>query len=356
MRARTLTSRTLIEHFLERVHRLDPVLRSFLTVTEARALADADRADRELSRGRVRGPLHGIPYALKDIFDVVGIPTTCNSALTLHRVPDVDAAVEERLREGGGVLLGKLNTHEFALGGPSNDLPFPPARNPWHLDHFTGASSSGSGVAVAAGLVPVSIGSDTSGSIRGPAAHCGVAGLKPTYGLVSRRGAFPLSYALDHCGPFGRTVGDLALALDVVAGHDPLDPGSVRAARPAASYATGLDGGVAGLRVGYARELFDRVGLADREVGAAVDDAAMRLAALGAHVDQVTLPDFERFNACGRVLLAAEAYAVHEHDLRRRPEAFGQGRVRGSMSSRADAGRRGTQAGRAARPSLRGGA
>jgi aspartyl-tRNA(Asn)/glutamyl-tRNA(Gln) amidotransferase subunit A len=184
---------------------LDGRLNAFVLVTRDRAIADAERADGELQAGIDKGPLHGIPYALKDIYATAGIRTTCHSKLLIDHVPTQDCAVEAKLRAGGAVLLGKLATHEFAFGGPSFDLPFPPARNPWNPDCFTGGSSSGSGAAVAAGFTRVAMGSDTGGSIRGPAFFCGVVGLKPSYGLVSRRGVFPLSYTLDHCGPLTAT-------------------------------------------------------------------------------------------------------------------------------------------------------
>ena len=201
LRAGTLSSTTLTQHALSRIASLDPLLHAFVLVTKERALADAERADRELKSGIDKGPMHGIPYALKDIYATAGIRTTCHSKLLIDNVPVEDSVVEAKFKAGGAVLLGKLATHEFAIGGPSFDLPFPPARNPWNLDHFTGGSSSGSGAAVAAGLVRMAMGSDTGGSIRGPAFYCGTVGIKPTYGLVSRRGVFPLSYTLDHCGP-----------------------------------------------------------------------------------------------------------------------------------------------------------
>ncbi|KUL22696.1 hypothetical protein ADL12_41615 [Streptomyces regalis] len=175
-------------------------MHAFIRVTEEQALTDAARADAELGSGTDLGPLHGIPYALKDIIDVAGVPTTCNSRLCLDNVPARDAEVQARLRAAGGVLLGKVGTVEFALGGPGFDLPFPPPRNPWNPDHFTGGSSAGSGSAVGGGLTRIALGSDTGGSIRSPAANCGAVGIRPTYGLVSRRGVYPLSYALDHVG------------------------------------------------------------------------------------------------------------------------------------------------------------
>jgi aspartyl-tRNA(Asn)/glutamyl-tRNA(Gln) amidotransferase subunit A len=317
LRAGELSSTKLTQHALSRIASFDPQLHAFVLVTKERALADAERADREIRYGIDRGPLHGIPYALKDIYATAGIRTTCHSKLLLDNIPTEDSVVAAKLTAGGAVLLGKLATHEFAIGGPSFDLPFPPARNPWQLEHFTGGSSSGSGSAVAAGFVRMAMGSDTGGSIRGPAFYCGTVGIKPTYGLVSRRGVFPLSYTLDHCGPLTWSVEDTALTLQVIAGHDPFDPASADIATP--DFAADIGGGLAGLRLAYPRSFFaTQEGMAP-EVVASLDAAAQRLAELGAKVDEAALPDFELFNACGRVILAAEAYAVHEKDLLARP-------------------------------------
>ena len=230
--------------------------------------------------------------------------------------------VEAKFKAGGAVLLGKLATHEFAIGGPSFDLPFPPARNPWNLDHFTGGSSSGSGAAVAAGLVRMAMGSDTGGSIRGPAFYCGTVGLKPTYGLVSRRGVFPLSYTLDHCGPLAWTVEDAALTMQVIAGHDPLDPAS--ADLPVPDFTGGLGEIWQASKLAYPRSFFATQEGMSPEVIASLDAAAQQLAKLGAKVEEVTLPDFELFNACGRIILTAEAYAIHEQDLLTRPLDYGR--------------------------------
>lgn len=322
LRSGELTSVALTEYTLSRIDRINPSLHAFVHVTYDRALRDAARADSELQAGIDRGPMHGVPYALKDVIDTAEIPTTCHSHLHLDYVPDEDAEVERRLRAGGGVLVGKLATHEYALGGPSFELPFPPARNPWNPDHMPGASSSGAGVAVAAGLVRVAVGTDTSGSIRGPASHCGVIGLKPTYGLVSRRGVFPLSYSLDHVGPLAATAGDAAAALRVMAGYDPQDPGS--SSRPVPDLGDIHPGTLAGLRIGFAREMLRAEPAASAEVIAAVEGAADRLAELGATVEEVTLPPFAHFNACGRVIMAAEGFSVHEENLRRYPERFGR--------------------------------
>jgi aspartyl-tRNA(Asn)/glutamyl-tRNA(Gln) amidotransferase subunit A len=193
LRDGSITSIALTEDALARIIAIDPALNSFITVTADCARADAAAADADFAKGIDNGPIQGVPYALKDIYDTAGIRSTCHSKLRANNVPAADLVVETKFKAQGGVLLGKLATHEFALGGPSFDLPFPPARNPWNREHIPGGSSSGSGAAVAAGLVRMAMGSDTGGSIRGPAAYCGTIGLKPTYGLVSRRGVFPLS-------------------------------------------------------------------------------------------------------------------------------------------------------------------
>lgn len=317
LRAGALSPVALTQHCLARIAALDPRLHAFVLVTKERALADADRADRELKAGVDRGPMHGIPYALKDIYATAGIRTTCHSKLLLDNVPAEDCVVEAKLKSGGAILLGKLATHEFAIGGPSFDLPFPPARNPWNHDHFTGGSSSGSGAAVAAGLVRTAMGSDTGGSIRGPAYYCGTVGLKPTYGLVSRRGVFPLSYTLDHCGPLTCSVEDAALTMQVIAGYDALDPASADLTVP--DFTSGIGRDLAGLKLAYPRSFFATQEDITAEVIASLDASAQQFAKLGAKVEEVELPDFELFNACGRVILIAEAYAIHEKNLLTRP-------------------------------------
>ena len=320
LRDGSVTSAVLTEDALARIARIDGAIDSFITVTADRARADADAADKAFGAGIDRGPMQGIPYALKDIYDTAGIRTTCHSKLRADHVPAADSVVAAKFKATGGVLLGKLATHEFALGGPSFDLPFPPARNPWNPEHIPGGSSSGSGAAVAAGLVRMAMGSDTGGSIRGPAAYCGTVGLKPTYGLVSRRGVFPLSTTLDHCGPLSWSVEDSAVALQTIAGYDPLDPASAEAAAP--DYRAGLRDGVRGLRIGVPRHFFAKEGTS-AEVIAAVDGAAQTLAELGAEVEEITLPEFDLFSVCGRVIMFSEAYAIHEQDFRSRPLDFG---------------------------------
>jgi len=321
LRDGTVTSAALTEDALARIAAVDPKLNSFITVTSDRARADAAAADAAFAEGIDKGPMQGVPYALKDIYDTAGIRSTCHSKLRVDHVPAVDSVVETKFKAQGAVLLGKLATHEFALGGPSFDLPFPPARNPWNYAHIPGGSSSGSGAAVAAGLVRMAMGSDTGGSIRGPAAYCGTIGLKPTYGLVSRRGVFPLSTTLDHCGPLSWTVEDCAITLQTIAGYDALDPASVDI--PIPNYLDGLDRGVEGLRIGLPRHFFAKAEDVSPEVIAAIDRAVATLTKLGADVEEITLPDYDLFNACGRIIMYAEAYAIHEQDFQTRPLDFG---------------------------------
>lgn len=322
LRAGAVTAETLARDALARIASRDGALNAFLLVTEDRALSDARRADNELKIGRDRGPFHGIPYALKDIYDTAGIRTTCHSKLRIDNVPTEDSVAAARLREAGGVLLGKLATHEFAIGGPSFDLPFPPARNPWNPAHVTGGSSSGSGAAVASRMVRIAMGSDTGGSIRGPAAWCGTVGIKPTYGRVSRRGVFPLSWTLDHIGPLTRNVEDAAITLQVLAGHDPSDPASANV--PVADYRADLEKGVAGLRIGIPRAFFATAKATTREVVAELDRIAAALRAAGAVVEDVELPNYDLFSATGRVIMMAEAFAIHEADMRTRLLDYGE--------------------------------
>src|SRR6266571_816994 len=253
-RRRELSPVEVTKALLARIAAHDGKLHSFLRLTEEPALAEAAAAERELMAGTRRGPMHGIPYALKDIIETAGILTTGHSKLRQDHVPASDAELVARLKAGGGIMLGKLATWEFALGGPSWDLPWPPALNPWNPDHVPGGSSSGAGTAVAAGFVPAAVGTDTGGSIRGPAAVCGLAGLKPTYGRVSRRGVFPNTFSMDHCGPLTRSAEDIALFMQVIAGFDPEDPGSEDVAVP--DYPSELKGGVRGLRLGVIEDWY----------------------------------------------------------------------------------------------------
>ena len=213
IRARRVSPVELTQALLDRIERLDPKLNVFIRLDGAAAMEAAKAAEAEIAAGRPRGPLHGVPVGVKDIIDVAGLPTTCHSKILMDNIAAADAVCVARLRGAGAIVLGKLSTHEFAIGGPSFDLPWPPARNPWNPDHHPGGSSSGSGAGIAAGLFPLALGSGTGGSVRNPASACGIVGLKPTYGLVSRRGVFPLSFTLDHVGPLTRSVADNALLL-----------------------------------------------------------------------------------------------------------------------------------------------
>lgn len=306
---------------IARVERHDGRLNAFLRFMPEIALADARRAEAEISAGNWRGPLHGVPYGLKDIIDYAGLPTTAHSAILKDNVATADAVVTQRLRAAGAVFMGKLSTHEFAIGGPCFDLPWPPARNPWNRDYFCGGSSSGSGVATAAGFVPFAIGTDTGGSIRNPSTMCGVTGIKPTYGLVSRRGVFPLAFSLDHVGPLTRTVHDNATVLNVLAGHDGLDPGSV--ARPGVDYTALTGKGLKGLRIGWLKHFYHDDIKADPQMGAAVDAAVMKMQELGAQVTEVKTVALSQFQACNRIIMGSESYAIHQKWLRERPQDYG---------------------------------
>src|SRR5208282_3993859 len=239
---------------LERIEKLNPALNAFITVMAESALAEARAAEAEILRGEWRGPLHGIPIALKDLIDTAGVRTTAASALHKNRIPAQDAEVVRRLRQAGAVIVGKNNLHEFAYGGSSLVSHFGDVHNPWDVGRMAGGSSGGSAAAVAAGLAYAAIGTDTAGSIREPASLCGCVGLKPTYGRVSSRGVIPLSLSLDHVGPFAATVGDAAIVLQAIAGYDSAD--NVSADVPVADYVAALRDGAAGLRVGVPREYF----------------------------------------------------------------------------------------------------
>jgi aspartyl-tRNA(Asn)/glutamyl-tRNA(Gln) amidotransferase subunit A len=315
-----ISAAALVEDSLTRIAAHDKALNSFVLVLAEQARRAARAADRARKSGRARGPLHGVPFGLKDIYETAGIRTTAHSRQLLDHVPNQDSTVARRLKDAGAILVGKLATHEFATGGPAYDLPFPPARNPWNIERFTGGSSSGSGAAVAAGLVPLAMGSDTSGSIRGPAGYCGIAGFKPTYGVVSRSGVIPLANSLDHCGPMAWTVEDCALMLDAIAGPDPADLAS--ADRAPRSVRRGLKSGIAGMRIGVVRHFFERDIEAHPQTAAAIETALKVLRKLGAKLVPLTLPPHQDWDACCRIILYAEAYAIHERDLAERPEKY----------------------------------
>jgi aspartyl-tRNA(Asn)/glutamyl-tRNA(Gln) amidotransferase subunit A len=318
---RELSPVEVTEAYLQRIAAVDDQLQSFVTLTADLARRQAKAAEAEIMRGGPRGPLHGIPYCLKDIVETAGIRTTAQSKLLADHVPAKDSAVAAKLAAAGGILLGKTATWEFAHGGPSWDVLFPPARNPWNTDHHPAGSSSGSGAAVAGGLVPATIGSDTGGSIRGPAAACGIAGLKPTYGLVSRRGVLPNCFSHDHVGPLAWTSEDVAILLSIVAGHDPEDLGSVDL--PAKDYTTGLDAGIAGLIVGVPWRWLEKEAPLTPETRSCFDAALAVFRDLGAEIRAVEPPPMQLFNDAKKVIAMTELYSIHEKDLKTRPELFG---------------------------------
>jgi len=307
---------------IRRTETLDRQLDAYLLLTADRAVDQARQAEREIIAGQYRGPMHGIPFGLKDIYSTAGIRTTGHSRVCFDTVPSADATPVRKLYEVGAVLTGKLATHEFAHGGPSFDLPWPPARNPWNREHFTGGSSSGSGAAVAAGLIPAALGSDTGGSIRGPAALCGIVGLKPTYGLVSRSGVYANSFSFDHAGPMTWTVEDCAIVLQAIAGHDPNDPAS--AARPLPDYRAALTGDIKGLRIGVVRHLHEDDCPVTPEVSAALEEAFAVLRSLGATLGEVRLRPAQDYYDVKVTIAESELLAVHEQALRSRPYDFGE--------------------------------
>jgi aspartyl-tRNA(Asn)/glutamyl-tRNA(Gln) amidotransferase subunit A len=319
-RAGTLTPETLIEALLARIAQHDGAVHAFNSLDVEQVRADARAATREIADGQVRSPLHGVPVGIKDLIDVAGQVTTCHSRLMPRRAATRDATVITRLRQAGAIPFGRLALHEFAIGGPADDAAYTYARNPWNTLHQPGGSSTGSGAAVAAGFLPIALGTDTGGSIRNPAGHCGVAGIKPTYGAVSRHGVFPLCFSLDHVGPLARSVEDLALAMNVLAGHDPLDPGSAR--RAPADHAAQLQRGLRGLRFGIVRNFHEDDPRASDEVVAAIEAAARQLREAGAQVVDVQLPPLARFAGAQRVIFHSESWAVHAPWLRSRPQAY----------------------------------
>jgi aspartyl-tRNA(Asn)/glutamyl-tRNA(Gln) amidotransferase subunit A len=312
----------LAKTHLDRIHRLDPDLNAFLLVTEERALADAKAAEARQMSGALRGRLDGIPIAHKDIYNTAGIRTTAHSKQLEHNVPTRDAHTVSKWAAAGTVMLGKLATHEFAFGGPSFDLPWPPARNPWNRDHFTAGSSSGTGAAVAAGLILGGTGSDTGGSIRGPAALCGIAGIKPTYGLSSRTGILPLAFSLDHAGPMAWTAEDCGLLLQGMAGPDPEDPASIN--RPIPDFTAELGRGVKGLRIGVVRHFFERDHRASDATRAGIDAAMDFYAKEGAEIRDITLSSAADYHAVGYLIMVTEAFALHGPWMRERFMDYGE--------------------------------
>jgi aspartyl-tRNA(Asn)/glutamyl-tRNA(Gln) amidotransferase subunit A len=313
IRGRKISSAELTSACLGRITRLNPELNAFITVTAEQAIADARAADVDIANGRWRGPLHGIPVGLKDLFDTAGVRTTAGSAVFADRIPSEDAEVVRRLKVAGTVIVGKLNMHEFAYGDTSAQSHFGPVRNPWNRDRVAGGSSGGSAAAVAAGLCYGALGSDTGGSIREPAAYCGIVGLKPTYGLVSTRGVVPLSWSLDHIGPMCRRVMDAALMLQPIAGYDERDINSINAVPPA--YLKGLRQKVSSLRIGIPSAVFYESLHPDIEQ--AVTEALRVLRGLTASMRDVELPAYKTLP-----VVAAEAYAFHAPYFTKTPQLY----------------------------------
>jgi aspartyl-tRNA(Asn)/glutamyl-tRNA(Gln) amidotransferase subunit A len=316
-----ITSSALTEAFLERIAKVDSKIHSYITVTAELARAAARQADMEMKGGVRRGPMHGIPVALKDIYETAGVRTTGHSALKKDYVPAIDAETVRRLKDAGAVILGKLGTHEFANGAMTPDQPFPAVLNPWNTAYQPGGSSSGSGAAVAAQLCMGAMGSDTGGSIRNPAGFCATAGIKPTYGLVSRCGIFPLSFSLDTAGPLAWTTEDCALMLDVLAGHDPNDQASARASK--ADYGAACHRPVKGLRIALARSWHEGEDQVTPDMKKAIDEAVRVLTDLGAIVHEVVFPDIWDYHICGRTIITVEAHAIHRQEVIETPEKFG---------------------------------
>jgi aspartyl-tRNA(Asn)/glutamyl-tRNA(Gln) amidotransferase subunit A len=315
LRQKKISPVDLTDACLDRIERLNPVLNAFITVTRESAMAGARVAEDEIQRGQWRGPLHGIPIGLKDLIDTAGVRTTCGSALFADRIPTEDAFVVERLKRAGAVLLGKQNLQEFAYGGTSASSHYGAVHNPWNPKHIAGGSSGGSAAAVAAGMCFGAIGSDTGGSIREPAAFCGVVGLKPTYGRVSTRGVFPLSWSLDHVGPICRNVLDAALMLEAIAGYDALDPTCVD--WPIDPYANALSSKTdfrRGLRIGVARQPFFED--LDADIELAINEAIEVIRKISLSVTEVDLPSVPT------AVQAPEVYAVHKNYYANSPELY----------------------------------
>jgi aspartyl-tRNA(Asn)/glutamyl-tRNA(Gln) amidotransferase subunit A len=304
----------LVTAAVSRMDRLDFALRAFITPTADHAMRRARELDAELAAGRDRGPLHGIPFAFKDVFLTRGVRTTCGSTIYKNYVPAHNATVVDSLEAAGAVMLGKLNMHELAYGTTSANPHFGVVRNPWDAERSPGGSSGGSGAAVAAGIVYAAMGTDTGGSVRIPASFCGTVGLKPTYGRVSRYGVLPLAYTLDHVGPLARSVRDAALVLNAIAGRDPKDPSSSR--HPMVDYVPDDGCSIRGLRIGFPESFFFEE--LEPDVESAVRGALARAASLGAEVKPVWLPDMEAVNAVARMILLTEASAAFAPHLEHR--------------------------------------
>ena len=316
--AKKISPVEVVQAHLERIEATEPVLNSFITRPGEEALEAARKAESEIEAGGYRGVLHGVPVGLKDLYYVEGVPNTAGSRIFDDFVPDHDGAVAARLKEAGAILMGKLNMHQFAFGPTGLNADYGHMHNPWDPDRMAGGSSGGSGSAAAAGQCAITLGTDTGGSIRIPSALCGLAGLKPTYGRVSRYGLVSLSWSLDHPGPMARTVEDCAAALQVLAGYDPRDPASAQ--EPVPDYMESLSEDLTGLKVGVPREYFEVP--VDAEVEKLVRAALNTLESLGAQVVEVAWPMYHRSADISKIILYAEAAAYHRELLLRRGEEY----------------------------------
>ena len=320
LRTGEISVTALTDLMLDRIETHDPTLNSFITVTADLAREAAQRAEQELAAGRDRGLLHGIPVGVKDLFDLRGVRNTFGSLLFKDNVSAVDSTVVEKLQGAGAIVLGKTNLHEFATGTTSVNPHYGPIRNPWDTNCYPGGSSGGSAAAVAAGLCFGAVGSDTGCSIRQPAHLCNLVGLKPTFGRVSKFGALPVSWSMDHAGPLTRTVQDCAIWMNAIAGYDPRDPGCVD--RPVADHLEGLDRGVEGLRIGIAREYF--LDHCQPDVAAGFAAALTVLERLGARLETITLPDMNAARAAGHTIIFTEFHAAFYETAKRQPEDFSE--------------------------------
>ena len=311
IRNRDVSPVEVVEACLAQIEKTEPTLNSFITLMPEQARSAARRAEEEIGRGNYRGPLHGIPVGLKDLFNTAGVKTTSGTRIYDNYVPDEDCTVATRFGQAGAILLGKLNMHPFAFGPTGENGDYGHMHNPWNPERITGGSSGGSGSAAAAGQCTITMGSDTGGSVRIPAALCGIVGLKPTYGRVSRAGLTPLSWCLDHPGPMVRTVEDAALTMNVIAGHDPRDHATSEA--PVPDYTTALTGDIRGLRIGVVKEYFETE--IDPSVAELTQQAIAVLGELGAEIVDVSLPLYEYAQPISNAILSAEATAAHRDVL-----------------------------------------
>ncbi len=317
----TLSPVEYTQALISRTEQLDPKLNAYIKFTPERALSDAHKAEDIIKENKSITPMTGIPYGLKDIIDVKGIENTAHSKILLENISQKNASVTDKLISSGGILMGKLALHEFAIGGPAFDLPFPPARNPWNINHHPGGSSSGSGSAVASGMLPAALGTDTGGSVRNPATSCGIVGMKATYGRVSKSGVIPLSFSLDHVGPMTRTVEDNALLLNAIAGYDKNDP-STEQNQKLPDFTEFLQKGVSGLRIGLIRHFYTKDLQAEDEMCKAIDNAAETFRKLGATVEEINVSPLSHFSSCNSIIMYSEALSIHNKWYKERPSDY----------------------------------